>query len=131
MIIYVDTSAALKLLIDETGTDAMVDQFDTWQKRGEDLISSYLLLTELHCAARRRGIAHPRVIDTLLAAIELIDLDREHLLSAARTPHGLRSADAIHLAVASSLEAEAFVAYDRELCSAAEREGMRVLRPGL
>lgn len=130
MIIYVDTSAALKLLIDEAGTDAMVDEFESWQERGEDLVSSYLLLTELHCAARRRGIARPEVIDTLLAGIELIDLDREHLLSAARTPHGLRSADAIHLSVAFSLEAEALVAYDRELCSAAEREGMRVLQPG-
>lgn len=88
MIIYVDTAAALRLLIDEAGTDAMVDAFESWQERGE------------------------------------------HLLSAARTPHGLRSADAIHLAVAFSLEAEALVAFDRELSSAAEREGMRVLQPG-
>jgi len=108
----------------------MVDASESWQERGEDLVSSYLLLTELHCAARRRGITQLEVIDILLAGIELIDLEREHLPSAARTPHGLRSADAIHLCVAFSLEAEALVAFDRELCSAAEHEGMRVLRPG-
>lgn len=129
MIVYLDTSAALKILIDELDTQAMRKSFTGWQADGDDIVSSYLLHTELHCAAQRRGFAEPRVIDALLAGVALVDVDRAHLLAAARSPHRLRSADAIHLTTALALDADALATYDRELAEAAERESLGVLAP--
>ena len=129
MIVYLDTSAVLKILIDEPGMQAMRETFNGWQLAGDDVVSSYLLHTEMHCAARRRGVAAPEVIDTLLGAIGLIDIDRAHLLAAAKSAHGLRSADAIHLATALAVDAYILVTYDLELAEAAAGEGLRALAP--
>lgn len=130
MIVYLDTSAVLQILIDEPGTQAMRESFNGWQERGDDLVSSYLLHTELHCAARRRGFVEPQVIDVLLAGIGLIDIDRSLLLAASRIPHPLRSADAIHYATALAVEAEVLVTYDSELVDAAHGGAITPLSPG-
>lgn len=129
MIVYLDTSAVLKILIDEPGMQAMRESVNGWQMAGDDLVSSFLLHTEMHCAAQRRGVAAAAVIDKLLGAIGLIDIDRAHLLAAARTPHHLRSADAIHLATALAVGADVLVTYDAELAEAAAAEGLRVVAP--
>ncbi|ATG51022.1 VapC toxin family PIN domain ribonuclease [Brachybacterium vulturis] len=130
MIVYLDTSAVLKILIDEPGGRAMRAAFTGWQLNGDDLVSSFLLHTEMHCAARRRDIVAADVIDMVLGGIGLIDIDRAFLLAAAEGPHRLRSADAIHLATALAVEAEVLVTYDRELAEAAEREGLLASAPG-
>lgn len=129
MIVYLDTSAVLKILIEEPGMREIREAFNGWQMAGDDLVSSFLLHTEMHCAARRRGVASPEVIDTLLGAVGLIDIDRTHLLAAATQPHRLRSADAVHLATALAVEADLMVTYDVELAEAAERVGLRAAAP--
>ena len=129
MIVYLDTSAVLKVLIDEPGMQAMRESVNGWQMAGDDLVSSFLLHTEMHCAAQRRGVAAAGVIDMLLGAIGLIDIDRTHLLAAATQPHRLRSADAVHLATALAVEADLMVTYDVELAEAAERVGLRAAAP--
>lgn len=131
MIVYLDTSAVLKILIDEPGTKVMRESFEGWQARGDDVVSSYLLHTELHRAARRRGFVEPQVIDVLLAGIGLIDLDRSLLLAASRIPHPLRSADAIHYVTALSVDAEVLVTYDAELVDAAHGGPLMPLSPGI
>lgn len=129
MIVYLDTSAVLKILVVETGMQEMREAFTGWQRAGDDLVSSFLLHTEMHCAARRRGVATPEVIDTLLGAIGLIDIDRAHLVAASTQAHRLRSADAIHLATARAVEADVLVTYDVELAQAAVRDGLRAVAP--
>lgn len=131
MIVYLDTSAVLKILIDEPGMRAMREAFNGWQVEGDDLVSSFLLHTEMHCAARRRDVAAPETIDMLLGGIGLIDLDRALLLAAAKGPHGLRSADAIHLATALAVDADLMVTYDQELAGAAAKEGVETSGPGI
>lgn len=131
MIIYLDTSAVLKVLIDEPGMRAMRGAFNGWQLKGDDLVSSFLLHTEMHCAARRRDFAAPEAIDILLGGVGLIDIDRALLLAAGKGPHALRSADAIHLATALAIEADLMVTYDRELFEAAESEGIEASCPGV
>ncbi|MDN5687522.1 MAG: PIN domain-containing protein [Brachybacterium sp.] len=103
----------------------MRTSFTGWQAGGDDIVSSYLLHTELHRAARRQGFPEPRVIDALLAGVALVDVDRAHLLAAARSPHRLRSADAIHLATALALDADLLASCDREI----ERESLGVFAP--
>ncbi|MGW6173665.1 type II toxin-antitoxin system VapC family toxin [Arthrobacter sp. NPDC055138] len=132
MTVYLETSAVLKLVIDEAESTELAWTLTRFSADGEILVASMLLYTELHCAARRRSgaMVPARTINSVLAAINLVDLAREDLMVAAALPGRLRSADAIHLATAIRLRTDIFVAYDRELVAAAEDAGLSVLSPG-
>lgn len=125
---YLDTSAAMKLVLDESQSEAL-----TAELAGRDdrrLVSSWLLHAEMHCAAGR----HPQDVDpesvgSVLDSVSLIDLTRGDLL-AAGTHAPLRSNDAIHLAVALRVGADEIVTYDVELAERATGAGLSVLSPG-
>ncbi|MFH5880284.1 type II toxin-antitoxin system VapC family toxin [Arthrobacter sp. NA-172] len=124
-----DTSAVLKLLVDEPESAALAEHLSAAPGSGHRLVASMLLYTELHCAARRRGLgAEP--VNTVLSGINLVDVARSDLMYAAALPGRLRSADAIHLATAIRLQADLLVAYDGELLAAAVDAGVTVLSPG-
>jgi len=78
-IVYLDTSAAMKLVIEEAESDALVDELAGEGER--QLVSSWLLHTEMHCAAGR----HPQDVD--LDAVRGPGSDNTH----ARTAKGVRS----------------------------------------
>ncbi len=123
---YVDTSAAMKLLIDEAESAALLSELTTGERR---LVASWLLHTELHCAAGR----HPTVlsvdaITNVLDAVTLVDVTRGDLL-AAGTHAPLRSTEAIHLATALRIGVDEVVTYDGEFAVAATSAGLRVLAP--
>jgi predicted nucleic acid-binding protein len=124
---YVDTSAAMKLLFEEAESDAALNFFT--QGTEQILVASWLLHTELHCAAGRRIDIAPASLSAILGMINLVDVTRGDLITAgAQAP--LRSNDAIHLAVAFRLGVDAIISYDHELIDAAARGGLRVLSPG-
>ena len=118
----------MKLVLDEPQSDALTaDLADSDDRR---LVSSWLLHTEMHCAAGR----HPQDVDleivrTVLDSVSLIDITRGDLL-AAGTHAPLRSNDAIHLAVALRVGADEIVTYDGELIEQATAAGVLVLSPG-
>ena len=125
---YLDTSTAMKLVLDEPQSEALTAELSGRDDRR--LVSSWLLHTEMHCAAGR----HPQDVDleavgTVLDSVSLIDLTRGDLL-AAGTHAPLRSNDAIHLAVALRVGADEMVTYDGELIEQATATGLRVLSPG-
>ncbi len=132
MICYLETSAAMKLLVEEPESDALVRHLQSPTGRGEErvLVASWLLHTELHCAANR----HPDAVDAdsatiVLDTVSLIDLTRGDLLTAG-TLHGqLRSNDAVHLAVALRIGADEMLTYDAELTRAADAAGLPVAGP--
>lgn len=131
MIVYVDTSAAMKLLVEEKESAVLADHL---QRRAEDndtLVASLLLHTELHCAANRRPehIEHDSVSE-VLSAIALVDIENGDLTTAPLLPGRLRSADAIHLATALRLNARAMVVYDGELRAASRTAGIETVSPG-
>ncbi|MGO4583204.1 type II toxin-antitoxin system VapC family toxin [Arthrobacter sp. 2RAF6] len=129
MITYLDTSAILKLLVDEPESVALAEYLSTAAAGGNRLVASMLLYTELHCAARRRGLgAEP--VNTVLSGINLVDVARSDLMYAAALPGRLRSADAIHLATAIRLQTDLLVAYDGELLATAVDAGVSVVSPG-
>ena len=130
MIRYIDTSAALKLLIEERESASLAADLEQSARRGDRLVSSLLLFTELHCAGSRRGSFDPAAVNAVLDGLDLIDVDRSDLLRAGSSSWGLRSGDAIHLAVALRLEAQELVAYDEDLLAASQRAGLAVVRPG-
>ncbi|HVX33738.1 MAG TPA: type II toxin-antitoxin system VapC family toxin [Solirubrobacterales bacterium] len=125
---YLDTSAAMKLIVEEVESEALSRELASGEDRR--LVSSWLLHTEMHCAAGR----HPDAVEAasvqaVLEVVNLVDLTRGDLL-AAGTHAPLRSNDAIHLAVALRLGCEELVVYDEELAAAAGAAGLSVLSPG-
>jgi uncharacterized protein len=129
LIIYVDTSAVLKLVIEEKESSSAAEYLSTAAGRGDQLVASMLLYTELHCAAHRRRL-QGELVNSVLGAINLLDVARSDLMYAAALPGRLRSADAIHLAAAIRLQADVLVAYDAELLAAAVDAGLNILSPG-
>lgn len=124
---YLDTSAAMKLLVDEAESNALLDELDGTESRR--LVASWLLHTELHCAAGRNPSLIPAsAVAFVLDAVNLIDIARGDLLTAG-THSPLRSNDAIHLATALRLGADEIVTYDVELATAARKAGIRVIAP--
>lgn len=125
--LYLDTSAVVKLLIDEKESLALRAYLSD-----HDWASSALVRTELVRALLR---ADPSVVPRaqyLLAQGSLLVIDTQVLDAAARlSPPSLRSLDAIHLASALELRDEltAFVAYDDRLLAAASALGMPVASP--
>jgi predicted nucleic acid-binding protein len=64
-----------------------------------------------------------------LETVSLIDVTRGDLLTAGALPGRLRSNDAIHLAVALRVGADAMLSYDDELANAAAATGLSVQQP--
>lgn len=129
MISYLDTSAAFKLIAEEPGSPALADHIDIGLEQDTAFVSSWLLHTELHCAADRRSAIATEAVTEILDFVELVDVERADLQRAATSAWGLRSADAVHLATALRIEATAFITYDAELQRMAARAGLQVLHP--
>lgn len=131
MIIYVDTSAAMKLLVEEAESEALAEHMERSRHAASDtLVASLLLHTELHCAANRRPEEiGPEAVADVLSAVALVNVESGDLTTAPLLPGRLRPADAIHLATALRVDARAMIAYDSELCAAAAKAGIRVLSP--
>lgn len=123
--IYLDTSAAVKLISDEQESDGLRSYLDG----GPTLVSSDLLETEL----RRIGIRHDIdqvLITTVLDGVTLTPLTRDQFREAGLYPQaGLRSLDALHLAGALGIEASAILTYDSRLAEAARAHGLEVVAP--
>ncbi len=118
----------MKLVVDEPQSEALTAELTGRDDR--QLVSSWLLHTEMHCAAGR----HPEDIDLdavriVLDSVSLINITRGDLL-AAGTHAPLRSNDAIHLAVALRVGADEILTYDSELIEHARAAGLPVLSPG-
>ena len=125
--LYLDTSAAVKLLLLEEESLAIRAYVSD-----QDWASSALLRTELvRAVVRVDPSVVPRALD-LLSQPRLLVIEARILDTAARlSPPSLRSLDAIHLASALELRDEltAFVAYDDRLLAAASALGMPVASP--
>jgi predicted nucleic acid-binding protein len=129
-VIYIDTSALVKLLFDERESLAL----SNWLTSRPDtsMVTSDLSTVELLRTCQR---IDDDVLDDarrLLAGIDLLPIDREVVEQAAVvTPRELRSLDAVHLASALSLQSDLteFVAYESRLCSAAAAAGLLVVSP--
>lgn len=130
--IYVDTSALLKLVFVEQHSEAM-RAFQVTHAT-ERFVSSVLLAVEVRRSAQRISPRDLPRADLLLDHTDLIDLTRPVVETASRLGDpSLRSLDAIHVATALLLEDEltALVTYDKRMLAAARSEGLPVRSPGL
>lgn len=130
--IYLDSSAVLKLLAAEAESDALED----WlvERRDRSVVSSALTRVEVHRACRRLDEDLLPDARLLLRGIDLLPVDGSILDTAAELPpRVLRSLDALHLSSALSLDPdlETFVSYDARLATSARAAGLAVAQPGV
>lgn len=136
---YVDTSALIKLVFDEPGSELAAELWD----RAESVVSSQLIYPEARAAAaaahRGRRITPAtlrRAVDRigeLYTELDVIGLDPElaHAAGDLAEVHGLRGYDAVHLATALSIDAGSmlFTTWDCDLAHAAAAAGCSVSPP--
>jgi predicted nucleic acid-binding protein len=127
---YADTSAVIKLLIEETHSKAFAAYYDT--HADAEWVSSALLRIEVtRAVARAMPMLLPEASDLLLA-FSCIAIDDDIVEGAVNEPdRGLRSLDAIHLATARVVapELDALVTYDDRLTRAANDAGLVTVAP--
>lgn len=126
--LYLDSSAIVKLVAREVGTAELVQTV----RADPEVVSSALAWTEVVRAVRRSG-GRPARAEAVLERIAVVPIDDGIIRSASRLlPTALRTLDAIHLATALSLEADlaALVTYDERLAGAARGAGLEVRAPG-
>jgi uncharacterized protein len=129
-VIYLDTSAFVKLIRGERETPAL--QAFLVDRPAGPLVSSSLLVVETRRAVLREAPDQLARADLLLTRVDQVDVTRSVIEAASRLPDpALRSLDAIHLATALQLaeDLEALVTYDGRLAAAAGRQKLPVVTP--
>ena len=129
-VIYLDTSALAKLVVEEQESAqlaAWLDDHADWP-----LCTSLIGRVELLRAAGRVGAPAVARAHGVLAECALVPLDAVTVdIAGHLEPAGLRTLDAVHLASALSLGADvrAFVSYDIRQAEAATELGLPVQVP--
>jgi predicted nucleic acid-binding protein len=127
-IAYLDSSAFLKLVLDEPESAALERFLESW----EYWVSAWLVRAESIRVARRYGPMFATAIRRRLAALAFVALDVPLIdRSADLDPPAMRSLDAIHLAAALSLGPDlgVVVTYDDRMSEAAHGYGLTVACP--
>jgi uncharacterized protein len=129
-VIYLDSSALLKLLFEEPESAALA----LWisGQSGTPMVTSELARAEVVRAARRLDAEVVPAARVLVSQLDLIPLTGGLLDEAADVGDPpLRTLDAIHLASALSIRPDltAFVAYDNRLVVAAQAAGIDAIQP--
>jgi uncharacterized protein len=127
-VVYLDSSALVKLAIPEPESGALRAELTRWDR----FATSAVARAEVVRACIRVDAASERVAEQVVNALDLIAVDDRILVSAARLrPPALRTLEAIHLASALAVGEllAALITYDRRLAEGAVAAGVRTLRP--
>jgi predicted nucleic acid-binding protein len=133
--IYADASALVKLVAEETQTEALEGFVD-----GAQLLSSEQVLAEVPRALRRIVSEDPNAdlqlllarAEHLLGTVTMAPVEAVLLEAAGEIVEpGLRTLDAVHVITAVYLEPiEAFLTYDVRQAASARAAGLRTVAPG-
>ncbi len=128
--VYVESSAAAKLLVSESASASLADYLDQRVATNDSVMSCVLLETELRRLAFCEGLPQ-LAVSALLDRFDVIDLDRQMYREAGLLPgKHLRSLDALHVAAALRAGADVVITYDVRQAAAAESAGLPVHTPG-
>lgn len=130
-LLYLDSSAIVKLIRCEPETEALIELLADWPER----VTSALVGVEVARAVNRagEGASTIRLTGEVISRLGLIRVDGEVLRTAAGIlPKDLRTLHAIHLFTALSLGEQlgGMVVYDNRLADAARENGLSTLSPG-
>lgn len=125
---YLDTSAFLKLIVDEQSSTAL----RTWTSTHDRLWSSQLLRTEALRAAQHLELDVGSIEEALESISLVLPTVGTYASAGHLQPRGLRSLDALHLASALEIGADldGIVVYDQRLSLAAQEMSIEVVSPG-
>ena len=127
--IYLDTSAALKLVMPEAETTAL----ELWiaERAGIPRVSSRLLRIEMLRSVARTAPQRMGRANIVLSSVALVGMDDVAPTAEVIGDRTLHSLDAIHLTTAHELRTEltAFVCYDKRLLDSAHALGLPVESP--
>ena len=131
--LYLDTSALMKLIRREPESDTLADWLDA--QTPAPWVSSTLIEVELPRALRRVEPSLLADVPPIVARVARYEIDEVvRAAAAAAYPNiALRSLDAIHLATADAVfgtQLTAFVAYDERLLTVAAAAGLPTAAPG-
>jgi hypothetical protein len=129
-VIYLDTSATVKLVTAEQESPALINWLNAHPD--EDLATSAIGHIELIRAATRAGAAAIAAARNIASTLDTLVLtDTIAAIAATIPPAELRTLDAIHLATAHTHRHSltAFCVYDRRLLEAAESQGLPTVSP--
>ncbi len=137
--VYIDTSVLVALFTNE----ATAGSIKLWYaNETRTLVSSDWCMTEFACAlalkertgqlSRKQGNAAWKLFNEFCkTGLRLLPLDREVFTNAAQlvrdSQNGLRAGDALHLAVALHVQAEAFLTQDIRLGDAAKQNTLTLI----
>jgi predicted nucleic acid-binding protein len=128
MALYMDSSALVKLVIREIGTDQLRGFI-----RDQEMVTSQISRVELVRAVARSQPDSVEAALDLLGELTLVAVNRVIASRAAWVPPpALRSLDALHVASASAMRdsLDAFVTYDHRMIDAGRIAGLRIASPG-
>lgn len=133
-VLYVDTSALVKLVVREPESDAVEREFARWSGLATSSLTAVELARALMRARaqERAGVADDaRAADFARAMAEVPMTTRVLSVASGLEPAVLRALDAIHLASALALGSDlgAIATYDDRLAAAAGSHGIAVLAP--
>lgn len=124
---YLDTSAALKLIIDEVESEALAGVID---EQAPELVACLLLETELRRTMHRHPALSQELASDVLDGVSLYEVPGSLFREAGLLPGAqLRSLDALHLTAAVRLSVDAVVTYDARMIDGARSLGLRTLSP--
>lgn len=126
---YLDTSAALKLVLEEAESATLAEAI-----HGADavLVGTRLLETEMRRAAHRTPELLQDHVTAFLSTLDVHSVTDAVCRQAGLMPGELlRSLDGIHLASAIALDVDALLTYDRRLIESASEVGITALAPGV
>lgn len=129
MAVYLDTSAAVKLVVEESGSTALRRWLGSLE---EEVVSSDLLRVELLRTTRRAAPQQMVRARDVLDSVILLKLSTDICERAATLePAVLRSLDALHVAAAMELgdELTSLVTYDERMAEGAGLLGIGVVAP--
>ena len=124
---YLDTSAYVKLIVEEPESERLAHWLEQWPERA----SCALLRTEAVRAVRRHGPSFVASARAGFQDVQVLALDDRLLDAAGALDVEARSLDAIHLAAALALGPDlgALVTYDERMTVAARELGLEVVAP--
>jgi predicted nucleic acid-binding protein len=130
--LYLDTSALVKLVRREPESDTLADWLDA--QTPAPWVSSMLIEVELPRALRRVEPSLLADVPAIVARVARYEVDEVVRAAAAAYPDpALRLLDAIHLATGDAVfgsQLTAFVCYDERLLAAATAVGLPTAAPG-
>ena len=130
MRLYIDTSAAMKIFLDEAESDACAEELFKALKQGGELIASTWMLAELTSVMRRMyKVDSIDGLNSFLGQCRLVETSAAHIHRVREEKWKLRSADALHLACALDVQATHILTYDKELASVARINGLKAITP--